>query len=95
MLVPPSRLLRELLRDDLGLTGTKIGCEDGMCGACSVLVDGAVVKSCLVLAHQVSGCSVTTVEGLGDAGRLNLAQQALLESSASSADSAPRGSRSR
>lgn len=67
--VPSRRLLADFLRDDLHLTGTKRGCETGMCGACSVLLDGDVVKSCLCLAVQADGAAVTTVEGLkqGDA----------------------------
>lgn len=66
---PARRLLSDFLRDDLHLTGTKRGCETGVCGACSVLLDGEVVKSCLMLAVQVIGREVTTIEGLarGDA----------------------------
>jgi len=77
--VPDHRLLREFLRDDLGLTGTKVGCEDGMCGACSVLVDGAVVKSCLVLAADADGCAVTTVEGMATADGLSPVQQSMID----------------
>ena len=66
--VPARRLLADLLRDDLNLTGTKRGCETGVCGACSVLVNGEIVKSCLKLAVQVKGCAITTVEGLADKG---------------------------
>lgn len=78
--VPPHRLLRDLLRDDLELTGTKGACDDGMCGACSVLLDGDVVKSCLALAVQVDGGEVQTVEGLEAAdGTLHPVQQALLD----------------
>ena len=62
--VPARRMLSDFLRDDLHLTGTKRGCETGTCGACSVLVDGEVVKSCLMLAVQANGHEVTTVEGL-------------------------------
>lgn len=62
--VPVRRLLSDALRHDLGLTGTHVGCEHGVCGACTVLVDGAPVRSCLVLAVQVDGAAVTTVEGL-------------------------------
>ena len=62
--VPVRRLLSDALRHDLGLTGTHVGCEHGVCGACTVLVDGAPVRSCLVLAVQVDGAEVTTVEGL-------------------------------
>jgi aerobic carbon-monoxide dehydrogenase small subunit len=68
--VPVRRLLSDALRHDLGLTGTHVGCEHGVCGACTVLVDGTPVRSCLVLAVQVDGASVTTVEGLArDDGR--------------------------
>ncbi|MGY1747447.1 (2Fe-2S)-binding protein [Blastococcus sp. SYSU D00695] len=62
--VPVRRLLSDALRHDLGLTGTHVGCEHGVCGACTVLVDGVPVRSCLVLAVQVDGAAVTTVEGL-------------------------------
>ena len=62
--VPPARRLSNVLRDDLRLTGTKVGCDAGDCGACSVLIDGAPVCSCLVAAAQVEGCAITTVEGL-------------------------------
>lgn len=62
--VPTGRLLSDFLRDDLHLTGTKRGCETGVCGACSILLDGEVVKSCLLLAVQVDGRSITTIEGL-------------------------------
>lgn len=65
--VPPGRLLCELIRDDLFLTGTKRGCETGVCGACSVLMNGEVVKSCLCLAVQANGREIVTVEGLGTA----------------------------
>ena len=62
--VPVRRVLSDLLRDDLGLTGTHVGCAHGVCGSCTVMVDGDPVRSCLVLAVQVDGASVTTVEGL-------------------------------
>ena len=62
--VPVRRLLSDALRDDLGLTGTHVGCAHGVCGSCTVLVDGEPVRSCLVLAVQVDGAAVTTVEGL-------------------------------
>ncbi|POX61760.1 (2Fe-2S)-binding protein [Streptomyces sp. Ru62] len=60
----PRRLLADVLRDDLGLTGTHLGCEHGICGACSVLMDGEAVRACLVLAVQCDGRSIRTVEGL-------------------------------
>ena len=63
--VEPRRLLVHVLRDVLGLTGTRIGCDTSFCGACTVLVDGRAVKSCTLLAAQVDGCAVTTVESLG------------------------------
>ena len=62
--LPVRRLLSDALRHDLGLTGTHVGCEHGVCGACTVLVDGEPMRSCLLLAVQVEGASVTTVEGL-------------------------------
>ncbi|AEY93622.1 MULTISPECIES: (2Fe-2S)-binding protein [Streptomyces] len=62
--VEPRRLLADVLRDDLGLTGTHLGCEHGICGACSVLMDGEAVRACLVLAVQCDGRSIRTVEGL-------------------------------
>jgi carbon-monoxide dehydrogenase small subunit len=77
--VPGHRLLRDFLRTDLGLTGTKAACDDGMCGACSVLVDGAVVKSCLQLAAAADGCAVTTVEGIATGGVLSPVQQAMID----------------
>jgi carbon-monoxide dehydrogenase small subunit len=68
--VPVRRLLSDLLRHDLGLTGTHVGCEHGVCGACTVLLDGVPVRSCLVLGVQAAGHEVTTVEGLArDDGR--------------------------
>src|SRR5215210_2742294 len=63
-------LLSDFLRHDLGLTGTHVGCEHGACGSCTVLVDGVAVRPCLMLAVQVAGREVTTVEGLGQDGEL-------------------------
>jgi carbon-monoxide dehydrogenase small subunit len=77
--VPGMRRLLDVLREDLSLTGTKEGCGEGECGACSVLLDGAVVDSCLVPVCQVEGTSVRTVEGLADGERLNDLQAAFLE----------------
>jgi carbon-monoxide dehydrogenase small subunit len=70
------RTLADFLREDLGLTGTHLGCEHGACGACTVLVDGRSVRSCLMFAVQVQGAEVTTVEGLGSEGALHPLQQA-------------------
>ena len=77
--VEPRRLLVQLLREDLGLTGTHIGCDTSQCGACTVLIDGQAVKSCTVLAVQAEGSAVTTVEGLASAGALHPLQQAFWE----------------
>lgn len=71
--------LLEVLRDELGFTGTKEGCNDGNCGACSVTVDGVLVDSCLVLAVELQGKAVTTVEGLAGADGLHPLQQKFLE----------------
>ena len=76
---PGMRRLLDVLREDLGLTGTKEGCGEGECGACSVLVDGAVVDSCLVPVCQVEGARIDTVEGLAAVGDLNVLQAAFLE----------------
>jgi len=72
------RLLVQLIRDDLGLTGTHIGCDTTQCGACTVLLDGQAVKSCTVLAVQADGSAITTVEGLSGPTELSLLQQAFL-----------------
>ena len=77
--VPGMRRLLDVLREDLALTGTKEGCGEGECGACSVLLDGAVVDSCLVPVCQVDGGNVRTVEGLGSPERLNDLQAAFLQ----------------
>jgi aerobic carbon-monoxide dehydrogenase small subunit len=74
--VEPRKLLVHFLREDLGLTGAQIGCETSQCGACTVLVDGAAVKSCTILAVQADGVRVTTIEGLAPAGTLHPIQQA-------------------
>ena len=74
-----TRTLLEVLRDDLGLVGTKEGCGVGMCGACTVLVDGKPVSGCLTLAAQVVGKEVTTVEGLSKDGKLHPVQQAFID----------------
>lgn len=77
--VEPRRLLVQLLRDDLGLTGTHVGCDTSQCGACTVHLDGRAVKSCAVLAVQADGSSVTTIEGLAPDGGLHPLQQAFWE----------------
>jgi carbon-monoxide dehydrogenase small subunit len=77
--VPGMRRLLDVLREDLALTGTKEGCGEGECGACSVLLDGVVVDSCLVPICQVDGTSVRTVEGLGGVDQLNDLQAAFLQ----------------
>jgi carbon-monoxide dehydrogenase small subunit len=76
--VEPRTLLVHFLRDQLALTGTHVGCVVGECGACSVLVDGALVKSCLMLAVQADGCAVTTIEGLSNADTLHPVQEAFV-----------------
>ena len=76
---PPMKRLLDVLREDLHLTGTKEGCGEGECGACSVIVDGEVINSCLVPVCQVSGSAILTVEGLASDGRLDPIQQAFLE----------------
>ena len=78
-LCSPGQVLAEVLRDELELIGTKIGCNTGDCGACSVLVDDRLVCSCLVLAAEVEGRSVQTVEGVANGGELHPVQQKLLE----------------
>jgi len=77
--VAPRLLLSDFLRHELGLTGTHVGCEHGVCGACTVLLDGAAVRSCLVFAVQCDGHRVDTVEGLGSEARLHPIQQAFHE----------------
>jgi len=77
--IEPNRLLLQALREELGLTGTKEGCSIGVCGACSVIVDGRLVSSCLTLAIACRGKEVTTIEGLAKDGALHPLQQAFLE----------------
>ncbi len=77
----PRTTLAEFLREELGLTGTHLGCEQGVCGACTVVLDGAAVRSCLVFAVQADGCDVETVEGLGG-DSMHTLQQAFWEAQA-------------
>jgi carbon-monoxide dehydrogenase small subunit len=77
--VEPRRTLVDAIRDDCGQTGTHIGCEHGVCGACTVLVDGEPVRSCLMLAVQAQGKKIRTVEGLADGDELNALQRAFME----------------
>ena len=76
LIVDARKLLVDVLREDLGLTGTHIGCEQGACGACTVLVEGQPVRSCIMLGVQADGCDVTTVEGITPRDGLNPMQQA-------------------
>jgi carbon-monoxide dehydrogenase small subunit len=77
--VQPRMLLVDFLRDELGLTGTHIGCDTGHCGACTVMLNGATVKSCLVLAAQANNSKIETIEGLASDGRLHPLQEAFVE----------------
>ncbi len=74
--VPVRRSLADFLRDDLRLTGTHIGCEHGVCGACTIILDGAAVRSCLIFAAQVDGARIVTVEGLSEGSELHPLQKA-------------------
>ena len=79
----PARLnLVDFLRDELGLTGSHVGCEHGVCGACTVRVDGEIVRGCLMLAVQANGCKVETIEGLSDSRELAALQKAFHERNA-------------
>ena len=73
--VEPRLLLSDFLRHTIGLTGTHVGCEHGVCGACTILLDGDSVRACLMFAVQADGCRIETVEGLGRIGHLNALQQ--------------------
>jgi carbon-monoxide dehydrogenase small subunit len=81
-LCEPRQSLLECLRDVIGLTGTKEGCNDGNCGACSVILDDRVVTSCLVLGAETEGCTITTIEGIADGGELHPLQRSFLENAA-------------
>jgi len=77
--VSPNRTLLELLREDLMLTGTKEGCDDGVCGTCTVLLDGSPVRSCLLLAVEAENREVTTIEGMSEGEKLHPIQQAFID----------------
>lgn len=77
--VEPRTLLVHMLREELGMTGTHVGCDTSQCGACTVLIDGLAVKSCTVLAVQAEGCDVTTIEGIGDIDNLHAVQEGFWE----------------
>ncbi|MFN8203855.1 MAG: (2Fe-2S)-binding protein [Solirubrobacteraceae bacterium] len=79
LVVPARRSLADVLRDDIGLTGTHVGCEHGVCGACTVLVDGVPARSCLILAPQADERSIETVEGLAADGEVSALQRAFSE----------------
>lgn len=79
LLVEPRRLLSDVLREDLHLTGTHVGCEHGVCGACTILLDGRPMRACLLFAVQAHGRALTTIEGVASDGRLTPLQQALHE----------------
>jgi aerobic carbon-monoxide dehydrogenase small subunit len=80
--VEPRTHLADFLRDQMGLTGTHIGCEHGVCGACTVRIDGDIVRACLTLAVQADGCTVETIEGVSDSGELADLQSAFRERNA-------------
>lgn len=80
--VEPGKRLIDVLRDDLGLTGTKEGCGEGECGACTVIIDGLAINSCMVLAHQVRGKIIMTVESLEKDGELDCLQEAFIQNGA-------------
>lgn len=82
LFVQPWRTLLEVLREEIGLTGAKRGCNQGICGACSVLIDGEVVRGCLSLAVNCTGREITTIEGLAPPGELSPVQQAFLDAGA-------------
>ncbi len=80
--VPVKRLLIDLLREDLGLTGTKVGCGEGECGACTVLLDGKAVCSCMLLVVEVDGSHIDTIEGLARGDQLHPLQEAFINQGA-------------
>jgi aerobic-type carbon monoxide dehydrogenase small subunit (CoxS/CutS family) len=82
LVVDPSRMLLWVLRDELDLTGTKYGCGEGECGACTVLIDGAAVRSCVTRVSAVAGKQITTIEGLAQNGKLHPLQEAFIQAEA-------------
>lgn len=78
-MVKSNTLLVNFLRDELGLTGTKRGCEEGDCGSCTILLDGVPVNSCMILALEVDGCNITTIEGIADGEKMDIVQEKFLE----------------
>jgi aerobic-type carbon monoxide dehydrogenase small subunit (CoxS/CutS family) len=82
LVVDPTRLLLWVLRDELELTGTKYGCGEGQCGACTVLIDGAPVRSCMTRVSAVAGKDITTIEGLAQNGKLHPVQEAFIQADA-------------
>jgi len=80
--VEPREHLVDFLREELGLTGSHVGCEHGVCGACTLRVDGQIVRGCLMLAVQANGCRVDTIEGLSDSGEIKKLQKAFHEKNA-------------
>ncbi len=89
--VPSRQLLVHFLRDSLGLKGTHIGCDTGSCGACTIIVDGKLTKSCMMLAAQADGATIETVEGVAPNGELTPVQRHSTRSTDCSAATAPRG----
>jgi carbon-monoxide dehydrogenase small subunit len=79
LLIEPHRTLLEVIRNDIGLTGTKEACSSGVCGVCTVLLEGKSIKSCLTLALQVNGKRITTIEGLANGNKLHPLQQAFID----------------
>lgn len=78
-MVKSNTLLVNFLRDELGLTGTKRGCEEGDCGSCTIMLDGVPVNSCMILALEVDGCNITTIEGLARGDKMDIVQEKFLE----------------
>lgn len=82
IMVKPHHTLLQVLRDQLGLTGTKVGCEEGECGACTVILNRRAVNSCLILIPEVKDCEIITIEGLASEGQLDVVQEAFIEEGA-------------